>query len=144
MELKEIENLVKLMQKYDLHELEVREGDKKVRLTQAPSSPIMREVSQTPTYPSKTQESEVQKKEPKEKLLEVRSPFVGTFYLASAPGAEPFVTVNKTVRKGDTLCIVEAMKLMNEIEAERDGTIVEILVENEQPIEYNQLLFLMK
>jgi acetyl-CoA carboxylase biotin carboxyl carrier protein len=74
----------------------------------------------------------------------VRSPFVGTYYASSSPGSDPFVTVGKAVRKGDPLCIVEAMKLMNEIEAERDGVIAEILVQNEQPVEYDQVLFLMK
>ena len=69
---------------------------------------------------------------------------MGTFYASPTPDADPFVVVNKAVRKGDPLCIVEAMKLMNEIEAERDGVVVEILIENGQPVEYDQLLFLMK
>jgi acetyl-CoA carboxylase biotin carboxyl carrier protein len=74
----------------------------------------------------------------------VRSPFVGTLYRAPSPGADPFVEVGKRVKKGATLCIVEAMKLMNEIEAEFDGVIKEILVDNEQPVEFDQPLFVME
>jgi len=74
----------------------------------------------------------------------VRSPFVGTLYHAPSPGADPFVEVGKRVKKGATLCIVEAMKLMNEIEAEFDGVIKEILVANEQPVEFDQPLFVME
>ncbi len=74
----------------------------------------------------------------------LKSPFVGTFYRAGAPGAENFVEIGKRVKKGDTLCIVEAMKLMNEIESEVDGVISEILVENEQPVEFDQPLFVVE
>ena len=69
---------------------------------------------------------------------------MGTYYSAPAPGADEFVKVGQKIRKGDTLCIVEAMKLMNEIEAEQDGVIAEILVENEEPVEYDQVLFLVE
>lgn len=74
----------------------------------------------------------------------IRSPFVGTFYRAPSPGADHFVDIGKRVRKGDTLCIIEAMKLMNEIEAEFDGVIKEILVDNEQPVEFDQPLFVVE
>lgn len=77
-------------------------------------------------------------------LLDVRSPIVGTFYHAASPSAPPFVSVNDTVRKGDVLCIIEAMKLMNEIESDVSGIIVEILVENGQAVEYDQVLFRIK
>ena len=74
----------------------------------------------------------------------IRSPFVGTFYRSPSPGADTFVEIGKRVRKGDTLCIIEAMKLMNEIEAEFDGVIKEILVDNEQPVEFDQPLFVVE
>jgi acetyl-CoA carboxylase biotin carboxyl carrier protein len=74
----------------------------------------------------------------------VRSPFVGTFYRAPSPGADYFVDVGKRIRKGDTLCIIEAMKLMNEIEAEFDGVVKEVLVDNEQPVEFDQPLFVVE
>ena len=74
----------------------------------------------------------------------IKSPFVGTFYRSPSPGAESFVTLGQRVKKGDTLCIIEAMKLMNEIEAESDGVIKEILVENETPVEFEQPLFVIE
>ena len=74
----------------------------------------------------------------------IKSPIVGTFYRAPAPGAEPFTDVGKRVHKGQTLCIVEAMKVMNEIESDVDGVVEKILVENAQPVEYGQLMFLIK
>ncbi|WP_373897265.1 acetyl-CoA carboxylase biotin carboxyl carrier protein [Haloimpatiens sp. FM7315] len=74
----------------------------------------------------------------------VKSPIVGTFYASPSPDKEPFITVGSRVKKGDTLCVIEAMKLMNNIEAEVDGEIVEILVENEQMVEYNEPLFVIK
>ena len=78
---------------------------------------------------------------PKRNLAEVKSPMVGTFYRAPAPEAPPYVEVGSTVRKGQTLCILEAMKLMNELEAEIDGVVREILAENADPVEYGQVLF---
>ena len=76
--------------------------------------------------------------------IEIKSPMVGTFYRAPTPDSDPYTQVNTHVRKGQVLCIIEAMKLMNEIEADLDGRIVEILVENAQPVEYNQPLFLVE
>jgi acetyl-CoA carboxylase biotin carboxyl carrier protein len=78
------------------------------------------------------------------RAVEVKSPMVGTFYRAPAPGADPFVKVGDTVRKGQTLCIIEAMKLMNEIESEVDGVILDIFPENAQPVEYGERLFLVE
>ena len=83
----------------------------------------------------------VEAKAESEASIEIKAPMVGTFYGSPSPEAEPYVEVNTTVKKGDVLCIIEAMKLMNEIEAEHAGRIVEILVENAQPVEYNQPLF---
>ncbi|ARM30213.1 acetyl-CoA carboxylase biotin carboxyl carrier protein [Prosthecochloris sp. HL-130-GSB] len=77
-------------------------------------------------------------------LIEIRSPIVGTFYRSPSPDSDPFVNNGNRVQKGDILCIIEAMKLMNEIEAEVSGNIVDILIENGQPVEYDQVLFLLK
>ncbi|MCB0296952.1 MAG: acetyl-CoA carboxylase biotin carboxyl carrier protein, partial [Calditrichaeota bacterium] len=79
-----------------------------------------------------------------DKYLEVRSPMVGTFYRSPAPDADPYVEVGDTVSAGDTVCIIEAMKLMNEIETEVTGRIAKIMVENAQPVEFNQVLFLIE
>ncbi len=161
MELEKIENVIRLMRAYGLHELEIKEDGESLRLVQSPSAaaPAHGHFMSMPMMPvaaehkiqggasglASAEDSKPAKVPSRdENLREVRSPFVGTYYASSAPGADPFVSINKPVRKGDTLCIIEAMKLMNEIEAERDGVIVEILVENEQPVEYDQVLFLMK
>ena len=158
MELEKIESLIKLMRSHGLHEMQLTEGNETIRLTQS-AQPSQTPVFNVPTYipqqpvshHSVEAHTSVAPSAPTEKsadsrkgLIEVRSPFVGTYYASSSPGSDPFVSVNKSVKKGDPLCIVEAMKLMNEIEAERDGVIVEILVQNEQSVEYDQVLFLMK
>lgn len=157
MELEKIESLIKLMRSHGLHEMQLTEGNETVRLTlsgQVASTPA--QVFNVPTCVPPTPVQHVQQEAPvvaapveapaasRKGLIEVRSPFVGTFYASSSPGSDPFVSVGKSVKKGDPLCIVEAMKLMNEIEAERDGVIAEILVQNEQAVEYDQVLFLMK
>jgi acetyl-CoA carboxylase biotin carboxyl carrier protein len=86
---------------------------------------------------------EAKEEAPPSNLVEIKAPMVGTFYRAPAPGAPPFVEVGAKVNPGDTLCIIEAMKLMNEIEAEQPGKIVKILIEDAQPIEFGQVLFLL-
>lgn len=153
MDLEKIESLIKLMRSHGLHELKLKENGETIQLTQSPKISAPQIPFSMPTIHTQAEAvlaspvknlDEQKTKKARENLIEVRSPFVGTYYASSSPGADPFVTVGKTVRKGDTLCIVEAMKLMNEIEAEREGEIVEILVENEQAVEYDQVLFLMK
>jgi acetyl-CoA carboxylase biotin carboxyl carrier protein len=101
-------------------------------------------VAEAPTVPSEAPSTAPAKEEPEKKLHEIRSPIVGTFYRAPAPDAEPFVQVGSHVTPGTTLCIIEAMKLMNEIQSDVAGTVVKILVENGQPVEYNQVLFLIE
>lgn len=165
MDIGQIEKVMKLMQAYGFNEIEWEKGDEKIKLVHNPPTiattqnlPIMPNLAH-PSYPHNVQapyhptpdmaapkhsEPSVPSQNQRLNLREVRSPFVGTYYASPSPGSDPFVTVGKRVRKGDTLCIIEAMKLMNEIEAEKDGVIVEILVGNEEPVEYDQLLFLME
>ncbi len=157
MDFDNLEKLLQLMRSYNLAELQVKEGDTEIKLVQTaqasmatPSamnylaaqgmvppiiSPFAATQAQSPA------ESKAAAAENKTKYHEIRSPFVGTFYGGPSPGAEDFVKVGARVKKGDTLCIVEAMKMMNEIEAEKEGTIVKILVSNEQPVEFDQVLF---
>ncbi len=162
MDLEQIETLIKLMQKHQLSELEFERKDTKIRLVQSAPAPVVPSfpgfpagyplaapVAHTPAHSSTHQISAESKTDagtskPKSNFKEIRSPFVGTYYGAASPGADPFVEVGKKVKKGDTLCIVEAMKLMNEIEAEHAGTIIEVLVQDEEPVEFNQLLFLIE
>ncbi len=156
---KEIRKLVKIVEESNISELEVSRWGKKVRIIKTQSNsnhtlttvtaPIPKEVITTvptvevsvPTPSAVVEKPTAPTIAPKKEIIEIHSPMVGTFYRAPAPGAEPYVKVDDHISKGKVLCIVEAMKLMNEIEAEVSGTIVEILVENAQPVEYNQPLF---
>jgi acetyl-CoA carboxylase biotin carboxyl carrier protein len=144
------------MRAHDLSEIEVTDGQERIKLGRSAavaSGPMMAHpmmdqmqmrapmpVSNARTMPQQTSSAEAPK-ESKANQKHIKSPFVGTFYLAPKPGAEPFVRPGQRVKKGDVLCIVEAMKLMNEIESEIDGTIVEVLVDNGKPIEFDQPLF---
>lgn len=153
MDLNLIRKLVKLVDSSEVTDLEIEENGtrvkiaKKIRGVQAVAQPQILTPSQpvTQTQPAaKAEEEAPAKEETKEKLHEIHSPIVGTFYRAPAPDADPYVQVGDTVSAGSVLCIVEAMKLMNEIESDVSGKIVKILVENGKPVEYNQPLFLVQ
>ncbi|HET9748084.1 MAG TPA: acetyl-CoA carboxylase biotin carboxyl carrier protein [Casimicrobiaceae bacterium] len=144
MDLRKLKTLIDLVETSGIAELEIQEGEERVRITRAnASSPqpmlihapapavALAPVAAEPPAP------------PVEEAHVVKSPMVGTFYRAASPGAAAFVDVGDTVAQGDTLCIVEAMKLMNEIEADASGTVKAILVENGQPVEFGQPLFLL-
>jgi acetyl-CoA carboxylase biotin carboxyl carrier protein len=150
-----IKKLIKILEGSEINELEIEEEGTRLKVVK--SKPAENQVPQILTYappvqpyqqaisspPSQTPPPEHSKKETvkEDKLLEVRSPIVGTFYRAPSPNADPYVQVGSQVSKGSVLCIIEAMKLMNEIESDYSGKIVKIHVENAQPVEYNQLLF---
>ncbi len=148
MNLKQLEKIMQLMRQYELHSLAVSDAETNIKLTRgrdplvglaAAEAPAARAQIVLPKDPSFS--PAISPGSTSGQLKEIKSPFVGTYYSAASPGADPFVYVGKKVKKGEVLCIIEAMKLMNEIEAERDATIVEILVANEEPIEYDQTLF---
>jgi acetyl-CoA carboxylase biotin carboxyl carrier protein len=139
MDIKKIEKLIVLLKKHGLQSIEVEEKDVGAVKITLPSSggPIF--------YPQMGSQSVVGASEvvtsggnPDK---EIHSPFVGTYYEAASPGADPFVKSGQRIQKGDTLCIIEAMKIMNEIEADRDGVIKEVKVRNGQALEFGQLLF---
>ncbi len=150
MDFNEIKQLIDIVNSSDLQETIIEEKDgSKIILRRssaalAPVAPVtaasaLQAVTQAcQPVPSPT------KAEAAQNLMESRSPIVGTFYQSSSPDSPPFVAINDIIKKGDVLCIIEAMKLMNEIEAEVSGTIVEILVENGQAVEYDQPLFRIK
>jgi len=149
MDLRKLKTLIDLVETSGIAELEIQEGEERVRITRASApapAPLMLQpaAAQLPT-PAATASAPVT--ESADPLVDeghpVKSPMVGTFYRSASPGAAPFVEVGDTVAQGDTLCIVEAMKLMNEIEADAGGTIKAILVENGQPVEFGQPLFLI-
>jgi acetyl-CoA carboxylase biotin carboxyl carrier protein len=152
MNFNEIKQLIDIVDSSDLQETIIEKGDFKIILRRAsPTTVISQPIAQLAAEPSSNTIPQalnttpvVKKDELIPGLIESRSPIVGTFYQSSSPDAPPFVAVNDTIKKGDVLCIIEAMKLMNEIEAEVSGTIVEILVENGQAVEYDQPLFRIK
>ncbi len=152
MDLKDIKQIIKVLEGTDVTEIEVEQEGVKVRVKRGGSYPVVpmsppvqvlpREVEvQSAPAPAKV-EKPAEKESPK--LKTISSPMVGTFYISPAPDAPPFVAVGSVVTKGQTLCIIEAMKLMNEIEAECSGKIASILVENAQAIEYGEPLFMIE
>jgi len=160
MDLKEIKRLIQLVQKSGIGELEVTEGGRTIRIAAsplvAPPAPAVHYAMGQPAPgmpyagapagegPSGWQAApEAKTPSPDAHLVPIVSPMVGTFYRAPAPDADPYVEMNAQIDIGQTVCIVEAMKLMNEIEAESRGRIVRILAENGQPVEYGQTLFLV-
>lgn len=148
MNLKEIREILELLKGSDVTELEVVRGEDvlKVRRGQAGEmrqATVAQAPMVSPAPPPRTEEPPpaLPKEPPKPAVKEVVSPIVGTFYRAPAPDAAPFVEVGSRVTKGQVLCIVEAMKIMNQIESDASGTVVAILVENAQPVAYGQPLF---
>ncbi len=157
MDLSYIKKIIRLVENSDVDEIEIEEEGKKIRvaknrnLISTYQIPMMSPTAaqlvapHTPTIPAEqfpTPAAPPVKAEAK--YHEIRSPIVGTFYRAPAPDADSFIDVGDTVKTGQTLCIVEAMKLMNEIESDVDGKVIKILVDNGKPVEYNQVLFLVE
>jgi acetyl-CoA carboxylase biotin carboxyl carrier protein len=143
MDLRKLKTLIDLVETSGIAELEIQEGEERVRITRAVAQmpqPLMFHPQQQLAMPAPVAAAPVA---PLDEGHTVKSPMVGTFYRCASPGAAPFVEVGDTVAQGDTLCIVEAMKLMNEIEADASGTIKAILVENGQPVEFGQPLFII-
>lgn len=137
MEIKKLKEFIKFMNDNNLCELEIEEGGKRIRLKKNFSDqPVV--ISSAPS-PVSSPAPESQKD--KKNILEIKSPMVGTFYAAPSPGAKPYVTIGDFIKPGKVVCIIEAMKLMNEIKAEISGKIVQILVENGETIEFGQTLF---
>ena len=151
MDLRKLKTLIELVESSGIAELEIQEGEERVRITRALSAaaaaathaamPLPVTLAATTTPPAANgaaPAAAAAAQEPEGHL--VKSPMVGTFYRAASPGAKPFVEVGDSVQAGDTLCIIEAMKLMNEIESDKSGVVKQILVENGQPVEFGQPL----
>jgi acetyl-CoA carboxylase biotin carboxyl carrier protein len=155
MDLRKVKTLIDLVQQSGIAELEITEGEEKVRIsrgvTGAPqAATVTHVVPPSPAGPGPAPATTGAPAAPAEGEAAaapeghvIRSPMVGTFYRSSAPGAKAFVEVGQAVKAGETLCIIEAMKLLNEIEADQDGTVKAILVENGQPVEYGEPLFIL-
>ncbi|HEX4881627.1 MAG TPA: acetyl-CoA carboxylase biotin carboxyl carrier protein [Porticoccaceae bacterium] len=144
MDIRKVKKLIELLEESNIDELEIREGEESVRICRhrfaaaLPAAMAMPAVAAAPA--PATTAAAAPPAAPELKGHVVASPMVGTFYRAPAPGAKTFVEVGQTVKAGDVLCIVEAMKMMNQIEADRAGTIGAILVEDGTPVEYDQPL----
>lgn len=151
MDIRKIKKLIELLEESDVEELEIKEGDDSVRISrrreQVASPAMMPHYAQPPQQqqaaPAPAAAAEKPADEPAARGHVIKSPMVGTFYEAASPTAKAFVTVGQTIKAGDVVCIVEAMKMMNQIEADKSGTVSEILVENGQPVEFDQPLFII-
>jgi len=146
MDLRKLKTLIELVESSGIAELEISEGEERVRITRsmpaasAPAAPATSLSSSVAMTGERLAPAAVAAPAAEPEGHAVKSPMVGTFYRAASPGSKPFVDVGDTVQVGDPLCIIEAMKLMNEIEADRAGVVKAILVENGQPVEYGQPL----
>jgi acetyl-CoA carboxylase biotin carboxyl carrier protein len=165
MTFKEMESLLKLINELEMTEFKMKDGEFEIVvrtkqygntkvITQVPTPVVQQPIIATPastaptvtesTASTKTLESTPAKEEPKKNYIPIKSPIVGTFYRSSGPDKEAFVKVGDKIQPGKVVCIVEAMKLFNEIEAEVGGTIVQVMVEDAQPVEYDTVLFLVE
>jgi acetyl-CoA carboxylase biotin carboxyl carrier protein len=149
LDLRKVKALIDLVEKSGIAELEITEGEERVRISRAPTgafapiavAPAPVAAVAAPAVAAPVATAAAEPAEPDGHV--VKAPMVGTFYRASGPGAKPFVEVGQTVAEGDTLCIIEAMKLLNEIESDKAGVVKAILLDNGQPVEYGEPLFVI-
>jgi acetyl-CoA carboxylase biotin carboxyl carrier protein len=159
MDLRKLKTLIDLVSESNVSELEITEAEGKVRIVKSPGAgpmmapqvihaPVVQQPQhaavQPPAQVSNTPAAPAQAAEEEHGGHVVKSPMVGTYYEASSPGAKPLVSVGQVVKEGDAICIIEAMKIMNEIEADKSGTITKILVPNGQAVEYGQPLMIIE
>jgi acetyl-CoA carboxylase biotin carboxyl carrier protein len=152
MDIRKVKKLIELLEESGIAEIEITEGEESVRISRyaaaappmmVPSAPAPVPAA-APAAPKAAPAADAAPAEPQAEGHTVTAPMVGTYYSAPAPGAKTFVQVGSTVEAGDTLCIIEAMKMMNQIEAEVGGTIVSILADNGEPVEFGQPLFIIE
>ena len=149
MDIRKVKKLIEMLEESNLEEIEIQEGEESVRLVKnkpyspVPNESIYSDSSQTVEDVQLGNQEELTQEPSKDEGLGdfISSPMVGTFYGSASPGSKPFVSVGDHVSEGDVVCIVEAMKMMNEIKSEFSGKVLSINVENEQPVEYGQTLF---
>ena len=150
MDLRKLKTLIDLVSESNVSELEITEADGKVRIVKAGAAPVAMAMPLIQAQPvpaaaaAPVAAAAVAEAAPVETGHVVKSPMVGTFYRASSPGAKAFAEVGDQVKEGQAICIIEAMKIMNEIETDKAGTITKILVDNGQPVEYGQPLFVIE
>ena len=148
MDLRKLKTLIDLVSESNISELEITEAEGKVRIVKTPAAPVAAPVAApamvalAPAAPAAAPVPPPAAEPPPGKLI--KSPMVGTFYRSASPGAKPFVELGSEVKEGDAVCIVEAMKIMNEIESDCAGRVVQILCENGQAVEFGQPLFVLE
>ena len=149
MDIRKVKKLIEMLENSNLEEIEIQEGEESVRLVKSngninnissSQSIAVPQMSTSVTPEEESQSEEEVTQEPEEGNF-ITSPMVGTFYASASPGSKPFINVGDLVAEGDVVCIVEAMKMMNEIKSEFSGKVVSIKVENSEPVEYGQALF---
>jgi len=145
MDIRKVKKLIELLEESDIAEIEIHEGEESVRISRggsfapAPAAAAAFNPAAAPPAPAPEKPAE-----PEISGHQIQSPMVGTFYRSPSPGTKSFVEEGQRVNVGDTLCIIEAMKILNQIESDKAGTLVKVLVENGQPVEYNQPLFIIE
>ena len=148
MDIRKVKKLIELLEESGISEIEIHEGEESVRISRHASSPAWAPPPATytaaPPAAAASSEPAAAAPPPPPAGHTVAAPMVGTFYGAPAPGAKPFVQIGSKVEVGDTLCIIEAMKMMNQIESDAAGTVVAILAENGEPVEFDQPLFIIE
>ncbi|MDH5435274.1 MAG: acetyl-CoA carboxylase biotin carboxyl carrier protein [Gammaproteobacteria bacterium] len=149
MDIRKVKKLIELLEESGIAEIEIKEGEESVRISRhgQQAAPQQYAIAPAPVAPAPVSAAPVEASEPASTIPaghQVTSPMVGTFYRSATPGAKPFADVGQQVNVGDTLCIVEAMKMLNQIEADKSGKVVAILVENGQPVEYGQAMFIIE
>ena len=148
MDLRKLKKLIDLVQESGIAELEITEGEEKVKIVKGgmvsvSAAPVMAMPATAPAAAPAAAAAPAESADGSQEGHVVKAPMVGTFYRSPSPDAKVFVEVGQAVKEGDTICIIEAMKLMNEIEADASGVVKAILVENGQPVEYGQPLFIL-
>lgn len=147
MDIRKIKKLIEIIEESGIAEIEIKEGEEFVRISRYSAAPAPIAYAPQPAAPVAAPAAAAPASAGGEEVIAghiVKSPMVGTFYRSATPGAKPFTDVGQKVQAGDTLCIIEAMKILNQIEADKSGTITKILVENAEPVEYGQPLFVIE
>ncbi len=148
MDIRKIKKLIEIIEESDIAELEIKEGEESIRISRYSAAPAPAAVAYAPApVASAAPAAAALAAAPTEEKISghaVKSPMVGTFYRSASPGTKVFAEVGQSVQVGDTLCIIEAMKILNQIESDKSGTITKILVENAEPVEYGQPLFIIE
>ena len=145
MDIRKVKKLIEMLENSNLEEIEIQEGEESVRLVKSTNKTQAIEpqsiVLPQDTVAQEVVDLSVTEKETKEDANSINSPMVGTFYASASPGAKPFISIGDIIAEGDVVCIVEAMKMMNEIKSDFSGTVLSVNVENSEPVEYGQSLF---